>query len=77
MFQFLKRPTVDMMMHEQILFLDPVERRNNFSVMFSATKVSEEEMFGERITCDVFTHVYIYIYVSIYILHETFTANKR
>ena len=35
---------------------------------FSATKVSEEEMFGERITCDVFTHV-IYIYISIYIYY--------
>ena len=69
MFQFLKRPTVDMIdCVNRFLFLDPMERRNNFSVMFFGDKVSEEEMFGERITCDVFMHViYIYIYLYIYI----------
>ena len=69
MFQFLKRPTVDMIdCVNRFLFLDPMERRNNFSVMFFG-----DQSFWRR---NVWRKNHARRF-HVCILHETFTANKR
>ena len=70
MFQFLKRPTVDMIdCVNRFLVLDPVERRNNFSVMFFGDQSFWRRNVWRKNHVRRFHACYIYIYLYIYIYY--------